>query len=279
MCYSVISCVGQSAQVPVNPHAQPTGQSPGVVDNVSYTSYGGSPTGASSGYASASHGSPSSQFDTLESVLDQAEFSVKPEEPLLQLLPEASPTYPCADQQGGYWSQPPPQYGYQPAGKQFVKDIDPICGGVPYGRDDAMFGSAFCDTPYGAISGPNFCYSNHPQTAETSNSPLGMSPRAPGMGQTLCKVCDDIASGNHFGVLSCEACKSFFRRSIRAGARYACRGNRACAIEKHTRNRCQYCRLQKCAEMGMRKEGTYRERERERGQFDVYKCWFNCRCF
>lgn len=73
--------------------------------------------------------------------------------------------------------------------------------------------------------------------------------------QTMCKVCCDIASGNHFGVLSCEACKSFFRRSVRAGARYACRGSRNCSVEKHTRNRCQYCRLQKCAQMGMRKEG------------------------
>ncbi len=73
--------------------------------------------------------------------------------------------------------------------------------------------------------------------------------------QTLCKVCGDVASGNHFGVQSCEACKSFFRRSVRAGARYACRANRMCAIEKHTRNRCQYCRLQKCAQRGMRREG------------------------
>ena len=75
--------------------------------------------------------------------------------------------------------------------------------------------------------------------------------------QSACKVCNDVASGNHFGVLSCEACKSFFRRSVRAGARYACRGTRNCSVEKHTRNRCQYCRLQKCLQTGMRKEGRY----------------------
>ena len=73
--------------------------------------------------------------------------------------------------------------------------------------------------------------------------------------QLMCKVCGDTASGNHFGVLSCEACKSFFRRSIRSNAHYACRGNRDCNIQKTTRNRCQYCRLQKCAAVGMRKEG------------------------
>ena len=71
----------------------------------------------------------------------------------------------------------------------------------------------------------------------------------------LCKVCGDKASGNHFGVLSCEACKSFFRRSIRTGARYSCRGARLCNIDKNSRNRCQYCRLQKCASVGMRREG------------------------
>lgn len=88
-----------------------------------------------------------------------------------------------------------------------------------------------------------------PTESLTSNGAHGLQA------QSLCKVCGDIASGNHFGVLSCEACKSFFRRSIRAGARYSCRANRNCAIEKHTRNRCQYCRLQKCSQIGMRREG------------------------
>lgn len=88
-----------------------------------------------------------------------------------------------------------------------------------------------------------------PTGSMTSNGAHGLQA------QSLCKICGDTASGNHFGVLSCEACKSFFRRSIRAGARYSCRANRNCAIEKHTRNRCQYCRLQKCVQIGMRKEG------------------------
>ncbi len=102
------------------------------------------------------------------------------------------------------------------------------------------------------IRGSNFSFFNHPQGVETLSSPT--TPNASGL-QQLCKICGDTASGNHFGVQSCEACKSFFRRSVRANARYACRGSRNCAIEKHTRNRCQYCRLQKCMANGMRKEG------------------------
>ena len=70
-----------------------------------------------------------------------------------------------------------------------------------------------------------------------------------------CKVCDDFSTGNHFGVPSCEACKSFFRRSVRANSQYSCRGDRNCTITKTTRNRCQYCRLQKCFVVGMKKEG------------------------
>lgn len=260
----MISCVGQSAQVPANPNAvhSTSIQSPpaGGIDNTSYSSYSGSPTGgSSSGYASVSQGSPSSEFDAFEGMLDQADLGVKLEEPQLQLLSEVSPTYP--------WSphdHPPPQYGYQHsgyqhAGKTFAGDMDPMYGRVPCGYDNPkLFGNAtFGPHPYGNISGCNFSYSNYPQTVETTASPLGLSPQAAGAGvsQTLCRVCGDTASGNHFGVLSCEACKSFFRRSIRANARYACRGSRACAIEKHTRNRCQYCRLQKCIETGMRKEG------------------------
>jgi len=71
----------------------------------------------------------------------------------------------------------------------------------------------------------------------------------------ICRVCNDNASGMHFGAMSCEACKSFFRRSIRAAARYVCRARKCCEIDKNTRNKCQHCRLQKCFEVGMKKNG------------------------
>ncbi|XP_052822688.1 orphan steroid hormone receptor 2 isoform X2 [Octopus bimaculoides] len=69
-----------------------------------------------------------------------------------------------------------------------------------------------------------------------------------------CIVCGDKASGRHYGAISCEGCKGFFKRSIRKQLGYACRGNKDCPVTKMHRNRCQFCRLQKCLAVGMRSE-------------------------
>jgi len=75
-----------------------------------------------------------------------------------------------------------------------------------------------------------------------------------GMTVDTCVVCGDRASGRHYGAISCEGCKGFFKRSIRKQLGYSCRGTKACEVTKHHRNRCQYCRLQKCLQMGMRSD-------------------------
>ncbi|XP_064078740.1 orphan steroid hormone receptor 2-like isoform X2 [Macrobrachium nipponense] len=77
----------------------------------------------------------------------------------------------------------------------------------------------------------------------------------------LCVVCGDRASGRHYGAISCEGCKGFFKRSIRKQLGYTCRGNKTCEVTKHHRNRCQYCRLQKCLAMGMRSDSVQSERK------------------
>ena len=74
------------------------------------------------------------------------------------------------------------------------------------------------------------------------------------LGCDLCVVCGDRASGRHYGVVSCEGCKGFFKRSMRKDQGYRCRMNKDCDVNKNYRNRCQYCRLQKCLAMGMRSD-------------------------
>ncbi|NWT31681.1 RARG protein, partial [Cardinalis cardinalis] len=79
------------------------------------------------------------------------------------------------------------------------------------------------------------------------------SPPPPPRGHKPCFVCSDRSSGYHYGVSSCEGCKGFFRRSIQKNMVYTCHRERNCQIDKVTRNRCQFCRLQKCFQVGMSK--------------------------
>ncbi|XP_017261057.1 nuclear receptor subfamily 2 group C member 1 [Kryptolebias marmoratus] len=76
-----------------------------------------------------------------------------------------------------------------------------------------------------------------------------------------CVVCGDKASGRHYGAVSCEGCKGFFKRSIRKNLVYTCRGSGECAINKLHRNRCQYCRLQRCKALGMKQDSVQCERK------------------
>ncbi|VVC37639.1 Zinc finger, nuclear hormone receptor-type,Nuclear hormone receptor, ligand-binding [Cinara cedri] len=78
----------------------------------------------------------------------------------------------------------------------------------------------------------------------------------------LCLVCGDVASGFHYGVASCEACKAFFKRTIQGNIEYSCPANGDCEINKRRRKACQACRMQKCLRTGMLKEGVRLDRVR-----------------
>ncbi|KAL7671972.1 hypothetical protein ACOME3_006873 [Neoechinorhynchus agilis] len=70
----------------------------------------------------------------------------------------------------------------------------------------------------------------------------------------LCAVCGDNAACQHYGVRTCEGCKGFFKRTVQKKSKYMCLGEKNCPIDKRRRNRCQYCRYQKCLAVGMVKE-------------------------
>ncbi|KAL8564549.1 hypothetical protein ACOMHN_003307 [Nucella lapillus] len=77
----------------------------------------------------------------------------------------------------------------------------------------------------------------------------------------VCQVCNDNASGFHYGVWSCEGCKAFFKRSIQGPVDYMCPATNSCTIDKHRRKSCQACRLRKCYEVGMNKGSQRKERK------------------
>uniref|UniRef100_A0A673IAF6 Retinoic acid receptor RXR n=1 Tax=Sinocyclocheilus rhinocerous TaxID=307959 RepID=A0A673IAF6_9TELE len=90
----------------------------------------------------------------------------------------------------------------------------------------------------------------------------------------ICAICGDRSSGKHYGVYSCEGCKGFFKRTVRKDLTYTCRDNKDCIIDKRQRNRCQYCRYQKCLAMGMKREAVQEERQRakERSEAEFGSC-------
>ena len=92
-----------------------------------------------------------------------------------------------------------------------------------------------------------------------------------------CWVCGDVSSGNHYGALTCEACKLFFRRHSQNQQQQQlvqqqqqpsrpsspsgggappppplshC-AQRACQITSQTRSSCPECRYRKCIAVGM----------------------------
>uniref|UniRef100_A0A8C6WZK9 Nuclear receptor subfamily 4 group A member 2 n=1 Tax=Neogobius melanostomus TaxID=47308 RepID=A0A8C6WZK9_9GOBI len=70
----------------------------------------------------------------------------------------------------------------------------------------------------------------------------------------LCAVCGDNAACQHYGVRTCEGCKGFFKRTVQKNAKYVCLANKNCPVDKRRRNRCQFCRFQKCLVVGMVRE-------------------------
>uniref|UniRef100_A0AC34QI95 Uncharacterized protein n=1 Tax=Panagrolaimus sp. JU765 TaxID=591449 RepID=A0AC34QI95_9BILA len=93
-----------------------------------------------------------------------------------------------------------------------------------------------------------------PRKMTTSNEKL-----PPG---TLCVVCEDLATGNHYNVASCSGCKTFFRRAIVNNRTFACIGNGNCPVNKDVRCACRHCRFRKCLEVGMNKNAIQNDRDR-----------------
>ncbi|XP_078091157.1 nuclear receptor subfamily 5 group A member 2-like isoform X1 [Mustelus asterias] len=80
--------------------------------------------------------------------------------------------------------------------------------------------------------------------------------------EELCPICGDKVSGYHYGLLTCESCKGFFKRTVQNNKRYTCVENQSCQIDKTQRKRCPFCRFQKCLSVGMKLEAVRADRMR-----------------
>ncbi|XP_043975517.1 steroid hormone receptor ERR2 isoform X2 [Gambusia affinis] len=141
-----------------------------------------------------------------------------------------------------------------------------------------------CPSPLFLLSSPSSSSSCGDQTPDSpagcsfSGSPAGgavefrsdsfsvkvecRAPMGPLGPKRLCLVCGDFASGYHYGVASCEACKAFFKRTIQGNIEYSCPVTNECEITKRRRKACQACRFQKCLQAGMMREGVRLDRVR-----------------
>lgn len=88
-----------------------------------------------------------------------------------------------------------------------------------------------------------------------------------------CRICGEKASGFHYGANTCEACKGFFRRSLRKKEKYKCVGRGRCEIRSSKRSLCGACRYRKCLAVGMSKEaiktGRYTHEKKTRDVEEV----------
>lgn len=98
-----------------------------------------------------------------------------------------------------------------------------------------------------------------------------------------CKVCGDRSSGNyhwlladdsyyfiliclgkHYGIYSCDGCSGFFKRSIHRNRIYTCKAagelKGRCPVDKTHRNQCRACRLSKCFQSAMNKDGEFKQK-------------------
>ncbi|XP_053499960.1 nuclear receptor subfamily 4 group A member 1 [Ictalurus furcatus] len=105
-------------------------------------------------------------------------------------------------------------------------------------------------------------HQNHPLRLDHSSrdssvlvdNQLSPKIKSPTGNEGCCAVCGDNASCQHYGVRTCEGCKGFFKRTVQKNAKYVCLANKDCPVDKRRRNRCQFCRFQKCLAVGMVKE-------------------------
>jgi hypothetical protein len=108
---------------------------------------------------------------------------------------------------------------------------------------------------------------SRPETTTASLSPPQQQAGGQKTGTVtgmVCAVCSEISSKEttfrkHYGVICCEACKCFFRRTVQMSRDYKCRYDGRCTIGRFPeimKQVCQACRFTQCLRAGMKIESV-----------------------
>ncbi|EEB16197.1 retinoid X receptor, putative [Pediculus humanus corporis] len=130
---------------------------------------------------------------------------------------------------------------------------------LPLQRSESTNSSDSPKLRMGMMTGPPPSASSSASSSPGCGVPETVAPSllprpAPQSPSQLCAVCGDTAACQHYGVRTCEGCKGFFKRTVQKGSKYVCLADKSCPVDKRRRNRCQFCRFQKCLAVGMVKE-------------------------
>ena len=164
--------------------------------------------------------------------------------------PASTSGSPCLSPQGDVHSPHTstvhsPGYYAPPPGRPDVEGGGAISNGVGYQGLGAATSASHQEMPSSTME-------ERKRTRNTGIAEMKLAGRR-------CAVCEDAASGFHYGVWSCEGCKAFFKRSLQGPNDYVCPATNTCTIDRSRRKSCPSCRLRKCIETGMSR-GNCRER-------------------
>ncbi|KAF9796367.1 hypothetical protein SFRURICE_001940, partial [Spodoptera frugiperda] len=159
-------------------------------------------------------------------------------------------------------TEPPPQYSPPEPQPPHPQPLHPRT--MPMMQPELELESKedvkFCVSPGdGTIVGNTSPEQQHCSSTTAAAASGARDDEAP---RRVCLVCGDTASGFHYGVASCEACKAFFKRTIQGNIEYTCPASNECEINKRRRKACQACRFRKCLRTGMLREGVRLDRVR-----------------
>ncbi|XP_013417219.1 uncharacterized protein LOC106178547 [Lingula anatina] len=140
-----------------------------------------------------------------------------------------------------------PQFGEAPVSGRPERDED------NKGQGNSQTSSPFSKTDVESMA---YCHQQCDSAGDSENGSPGAAKIATSKtgcveDRSVCGICGDRGSGLHYGIITCEGCKGFFKRTVQNRRIYYCISQGHCDVNKLERNKCQYCRFKKCLQQGM----------------------------